>query len=234
MKRYTINHIFSWLLSLKVFRILTPDSWFLYFRFKDHLGYYPNLCHPKTFNEKLQWLKLNDRRPEYIKMVDKHEAKKYVASRIGEEYIIPTLGVWDKVEDIDWQSLPNQFVMKCTHDSGGIIICKDKSQLDIEKTKKKLKKSLSYDYYVNGREWPYKNVPRRIIAEKLMAPEKKTAPADLPDYKFFCFDGEPKYCQVIRDRNTKETIDFYDMDWNHQEFVGLNPVARNGLTPVEL
>lgn len=93
MKRYTINHIFSWLLSLKVFRILTPDSWFLYFRFKDHLGYYQNLCHPKTFNEKSQWLKLNDRRPEYIKMVDKHEAKKYVASRIGEEHIIPTLGV---------------------------------------------------------------------------------------------------------------------------------------------
>lgn len=195
-------------------------------------GYELNLKHPRTFCEKLQWLKLYDRRPEYTTMVDKYAVKQYVADIIGEEYIIPTFGVWDKVEDIDWQSLPNQFVMKCTHDSGGLIICKDKSQLDIEEAKQKLNKSLCYNYYLNGREWPYKNVPRRIIAEKFMAPEKTPVPKDLPDYKFFCFNGEPKYCQVIRDRNTKETIDFYDMDWKHQEFVGLNPVACNGLTPV--
>jgi hypothetical protein len=183
-----------------------------------------DLENPKTFNEKLQWMKLYDRRPEYTMMVDKYAVKKYVADKIGEEYVIPTLGVWEKTEDIDWDKLPNKFVLKCTHDSGGLVICREKSNLDIEAAIKKLNASLKRDYYKAGREWPYKNVPRRIIAEKFI--EVNPLVKDLPDYKWYCFNGEPIYCQVIQDRSSDETIDFFDKDWNHQDFVGMNPAAK--------
>ena len=184
------------------------------------MGYELNLENPQIFSEKLQWLKLYNRRPEYTRMVDKYEVKKYVADIIGEEYIIPTLGVWDKVEDIDFDVLPNQFVLKTTHSGGntGVVICKDKETFDIVACKKKLQQSLRDDVYKSLREWPYKNVKRRIIAEQFLSDDNNS---DLPDYKFFCFDGEPLYCQVIKDRNTKETIDFYDLEWNLQEFIGL-------------
>lgn len=211
-----------------------PDAPYLKLLYRFKMGHRLDLKNPQTFTEKIQWLKLYNRKPEYTKMVDKYAVKEYVANIIGEEYIIPTLGVWDKPEDIDWGSLPNQFVLKTTHGGGGggVVICKDKTTFDKTTAIAKLKESMASDIYSGLREWPYKNVPKRIIAEKFMAPEKSPAPKDLPDYKFFCFNGEPKYCQVIRDRNTKETIDFYDMDWNHMPFVGLNPVARNGHTPV--
>lgn len=219
-----ISNFFRWL----------PDATYLKLLYRFRMGHRLDLKNPQTFTEKLQWLKLYNRKPEYTKMVDKDAVKEYVANIIGEEYIIPTLGVWDKPEDIDWGSLPNQFVLKTTHGGGGggVVICKDKTTFDKTTAIAKLKESMASDIYSGLREWPYKNVPKRIIAEKFMAPEKSPAPKDLPDYKFFCFNGEPKYCQVIRDRHTKETIDFYDMDWNHMPFVGLNPVARNGLTPV--
>lgn len=198
------------------------------------MGVKPNLKDPKTFTEKIQWLKLNDHNPIYHRMVDKYEAKRFVSERVGEKYIIPTLGVWDNFEEIDFNSLPDKFVLKTTNGGGnsGVVICTDKSSFNKELAKIKLEKSMANDIYEAMGEWAYKDVPKRIIAEKFMAPEKSPAPKDLPDYKFFCFNGEPKYCQVIRDRHTKETIDFYDMDWNHMPFVGLNPVARNGLTPV--
>lgn len=219
-----ISNFFRWL----------PDATYLKLLYRFKMGHRLDLKNPQTFTEKLQWLKLYNRKPEYTKMVDKYAVKEFVAKKIGEEYIIPTLGVWDKPEDIDWDSLPNQFVLKTTHGGGGggVVICKDKTTFDKTTAIAKLKKSMASDIYSGLREWPYKNVLKRIIAEKFMAPEKSPAPNDLPDYKFFCFNGEPKYCQVIRDRHTKETIDFYDMEWNHMPFVGLNPIARNGLTPV--
>ena len=201
------------------------------------MGHWIDWRDPKTFTEKLQWLKVYDYKPEYTQMVDKLAVKDYVAARVGKEYIIPTLGVWDKVEDIDWDSLPNRFVLKTTHGggSGGVVICSDKTKLDKAKAIKKLTASIRENAGKTYREKPYLNVPRKIIAEKFMAEEKSASMStktDLPDYKFFCFNGEPKYCQVIRDRSTKETIDFYDMEWNHMSFVGLNPVAKNGTTPV--
>jgi len=215
-----------------VYPSLFPDKMYIRACYRYNIGKSLDLKNPKTFCEKLQWLKLYDRRLEYTTMVDKYAVKKYVADIIGEQYIIPTLGVWNTFDEIDFDTLPDKFVLKCTHDSGGLVICTDKSKLDREKAKEKISKGLRTDFYQKGREWPYKNVPRRIIAEKYMAPVKSAAPKDLPDYKFFCFNGEPVYCQVIRDRRDHETIDFYDMEWNHQEFYGLNPVARNGLTPV--
>ena len=130
-----------------------------------------NLSNPKTYNEKLQWIKLNDRRPEYTMMVDKYEVKNYVASIIGTEYIIPTYGVWNSFDDIDFSKLPNQFVLKCTHDSGGLVICKDKTKLDIEAARNKINSCMKKNFYWHSREWPYKNVTPRIIAEKFMVDE---------------------------------------------------------------
>lgn len=193
------------------FQKFVPDKWYLSVMFKSVMGYWPDFKHPKTFNEKLQWLKLYDRRPEYTTMVDKYAVKKYVAAKIGEQYIIPTLGVWDNPEDIEWDKLPNQFVLKCTHDSGGLVICRNKLKLDKEAAKEKLRKSLLTDYYLNGREWPYKNVPRRIIAEKYIESAPNTN--DLPDYKFFCFNGEPRIIQLDFDRFKDHKKNLYSTDW---------------------
>ena len=208
-----------------------PDKIFLEWQFRLTMGYRLDLNNPKTFSEKLQWLKLYDRRPEYTMMVDKVKVKEYVASVIGPQCIIPTLGVWDRPEEIEWDKLPDKFVLKCTHDSGGLIICKNKSTIDKEASISKLKKSLLKNYYLEGREWPYRDVPRHIIAEKYIEPQSNTV--DLPDYKWYCFNGEPKFCQVIQNRSTNETIDFFDINWIHQEFIGLNPKACYSLIPIE-
>lgn len=175
-----------------------------------------NLDKPQTFNEKMQWLKLYDRRSEYTTMVDKHMAKKYVADKIGEKYVIPTIGVWDDSEQIDFDKLPHQFVMKCNHNSGlGMYICCDKQQLDAEKVRKKLKKGLRQDFYLMGREWPYKDVPRKIIAEEYLADEC----GQLIDYKVHNFNGEPKFVLVCKDRYKESglTEDFYTTDWKRMD-----------------
>ena len=206
----------------KCSNILTDKAYIKleYFR---RLHKFPNLKNPKTFNEKLQWLKLYDRKPIYTTMVDKYEAKKYVADIIGEEYIIPTIGAWDKFEDIDFDALPDQFVLKCTHDSGGLAICRDKSKFDIKKARNKINKSLKRNYYWANREWPYKDVKPRIIAEKYMVDESGY---ELKDYKFFCFNGEMKLLFVAKDRGleTEETkFDFFDEDFNHLPLTNGHP-----------
>ena len=183
-----------------------------------------NLDNPTTFNEKMQWLKIHDRNPEYIKMVDKYEVKKYVSDMIGEEYIIPTLGVYDKFDEINFEKLPNQFVIKCTHDSGGIVICKDKTQLDIKATKNKINECLKKNYYYNAREWVYKDIKPRIIVEKYMEDESKK---ELKDYKFFCFNGEAKYIQVDFDRFTNHKRNIYDTNWNLTDIQILYPRYEN-------
>lgn len=214
---------------------LWSDRLYLQLLYYFEMGQRLNLKNPQRFTEKLQWLKLYNRKSEYTTMVDKYAAKKYVANKIGEGFIIPTLGVWDRVEEIDWDTLPNQFVLKTTHGGGGggVVICKDKATFNIQEACRKLQHSLNSDIYLKYREWPYKNVPKRIIAEMfLMESHPQKSDTDLVDYKFYCFNGAPIYCQVIRDRRTKETVDFYDMQWNHMPFVGLNPVVNNGNTPV--
>lgn len=352
------------------------DEEYLKRKYKSIMHKELDLDNPKVFNEKLQWLKINDHNPNYTMMVDKYKVRDYIKKELGEEYLIPLIGVWDNPDDIDFDSLPNQFVLKCNHNSGlGMCICKDKSKLDIEKVKKELRKGLKQDYYLTGREWPYKNVPRKIVAEKYMidnmhgelmdykfmcfngkvecsfvcsdrfdddglkitffdrnrnvlpferhypksnkpiekpfnydkmiefseklsqkmsfsridfyeidkrlyfgeitffpgsgfeefTPESadeelgkliklpdscvggylldneyfclwihesgiKQEKEDLVDYKFFCFNGSPEYCQVICDRSTNEKIDFFDMNWEHQEFIGLNNNCSNATT----
>ena len=190
-----------------------PDEKYLKLMYKARTGSYLHLDSPKGFNEKIQWLKLHDRNPMYQNMVDKYEAKKYVSSIIGDNYIIPTLNIWDKVEDIDFSSLPSQFVLKCTHDSHGIVICKDKSTLDIKKSKKVLRKGMRRDYYQPYREWVYKNLPHRILAEEFVTDDKST-PAD---YKVHNFNGKPKIILVCKGRYEDKglTEDFFDCEWNH-------------------
>ena len=214
-----------------MFRLI-PDSLYLRLLYRKNVGHWPNLSKPQSFTEKIQWLKLHNRKPEYTVMVDKHLVKDYVASIIGKEYIIPTIAVWNSVDEIDLSVLPNQFVLKWNHDSGSIVICKDKSKFSLEEAKKELAKGQRKNGFWYGREWPYKNVKPVIIAEQFMEEESRPS-TDLADYKFYCFNGEPKYCQVIRDRSTEETIDFYDMDWNLMPFVGLNIKCKNGITPVD-
>ena len=203
-----------------------PDSSYLKIVYKMRTGKKLNLQEPKTFNEKLQWLKLYDRKPEYTIMVDKYEAKKYIAEQIGEEYIIPTLGVWDRFEDIDFDALPHQFVLKCTHDSGGLAICRDKSTFDKETARKKIARSLKRNYYWSGREWQYKDVKPRIIAEKYIEETKDDA---LTDYKFFCFHGVSKIMYISKDHGTDPRTDFFDMEFNHLPVRARDPQAE--ITP---
>ena len=171
---------------------------------------------PVSFQEKTQWLKLHNTDPLYSTLVDKYEVRKYVADRIGAEYLIPLLGVYDRFEDIDFDKLPNQFVLKTTHDSGSAVICKDKSSFDISKARKKINKSLKHNYFYKGREYPYKNAVPRIVAEKFMTDESCHG-EQLPDYKFFCFNGKPEMLYVAEGRFSKEgaRFTFFDMDFNH-------------------
>lgn len=199
---------------LRIISILFPDKFYLKLKFLIKMKKRLNLKEPKTFNEKLQWLKLNDRKDIYTTMVDKHKVKKYVADKIGEEYIIPTLGVYDKFDEIDFSKLPNKFVIKCTHDSGGVIIVKDKNKLDLKSARKKINKFLRTNFYYCGREWPYKNVKPRIIIEKYMSDKDQD---ELNDYKFFNFNGIPKIILVCSERSKKlkET-------WFNEKFERLN------------
>lgn len=171
-----------------------------------------NLEQPQLFSEKLQWIKLYDRKPEYTTMVDKITAKAYVGNIIGQEHIIPLLGQWDTPEEIDFDALPDQFVIKCNHNSGaGLCICKDKSTLDFAAVRKALHYALEGDYYLEKREWPYKDVHKKVFAEKFMVDESGT---ELKDYKLYCFNGEPKIVQVDYNRFTPEhKRNYYTPDW---------------------
>lgn len=200
-----------------------PDKAYLKLIYRCNFGKRLDLKNPVTYNEKLQWLKLYDRRPEYTMLVDKYEVKQYVKNVIGEQYLIPTLGVWNRFEDIDFDSLPNEFVLKCTHDSGGLVICTDKSKFDYSAAAQKIQRCLKTNYYNHGREYPYKNVKPRIIAEQYMVDESGY---ELKDYKFFCFDGVARIMFIATDRQVpgEETkFDFYDMDFKHLPFTNGHP-----------
>lgn len=197
------HHMLDWM----------PDKIYLKLVYRALMHKNLDLKTPKTFNEKLQWLKLYNHNPQYTQMVDKYEVKKYVAKKIGKQYLIPTLGVWESFDQIDFNSLPNQFVLKCTHDSGGLAICKDKSFFDVASARRLIEKSLKRNYYSLWREWPYKAVKPRIIAEKYMkdsisVPEE----SDLKDYKLFCFNGKVKFFKIDFDRFTDHRANYYDID----------------------
>lgn len=193
--------------------ICLSDKVFLQLQYYLYMGKKLNLKCPATFQEKLQWLKLYNRRPEYTNMVDKYEAKKYAASLIGEEFVIPTFGVWNNFDEIDFSQLPNQFVLKTTNGGGssGIIICKDKATLDVSYARKVLNNSLRSDIYRAFKEWPYKNIHPRIIAEKYMVDES----GELRDFKFTCTNGVAHNVMLCMDRYSGDTkFYFFDKSWN--------------------
>lgn len=194
-----------------------PDELFLRLKYYFSMGSRLNLKDPKLFQEKIQWLKLHDRKPEYTRLVDKYAVKGYVANLIGNQYIIPTLGVWDRPEEIDFDELPDKFVLKTTHGGGGggVAICHDKSNFDKEGAKRHLAKSLKVDIYQHNREWPYKNVPRRVIAEELLETSGNT---DLYDYKFFCFNGKVEYFKIDFGRFKEHHANYYDCNANLMPF----------------
>ncbi len=202
---------------------LLPDKVYLKKLYRQRTGKELNLKNPQTFTEKLNWLKLYDRRPEYTMMVDKYAVRDYVAEKIGEEYLVPLVGTWESVEDIPFDELPDQFVLKCNHDNG-VIICRDKKNFDVEAAKRELQFHLSRDYYKKCREWPYKNVKRRIIAEKYIS-EGTDAP--LVDYKFFCFNGEAKALFIATNRPYDTRFDFFSRDFTHLPIINGHPNSDN-------
>lgn len=190
-----------------------PDELYIQIYYFAHFKKFCNLKNPKTYNEKLNWLKLHDRNPLYTTLVDKYEVKEYVAKLIGDQYIIPTLGVWDSFDQIDFDKLPEQFVLKCTHDSEGLVIVRDKSKLDRAAAKGTIEAALKQNFYYIGREWPYKDVKPRIIAEQYM---EDHVDGELRDYKFFCFSGEPKAMFVASERASGDVkFDYFDLQFRH-------------------
>lgn len=185
------------------------DKSYLKIEFPAHTGYILNLNNPITYNEKLNWLKLYDRKSIYSSMVDKYEAKKFVSQIIGDEYIIPTIGIWDCFEEIDFDKLPNQFVLKCTHDSGGVVICKDKNDFDIEQAKRKINSSMKRQFFYVCREWPYKNLTPRIIAEEYL----ENGSNSLIDYKIYTFNGNAKLAMVNTGRGVDTRADYFNKEY---------------------
>lgn len=200
-----------------------PDELYLKLRFYIDLGRRLDLDNPRTYNEKIQWLKLHDRRSEMIGFVDKYAVRDYIKQIIGEKYLVPLLGVYNRFAEIDFEQLPNAFVLKCTHDSGGYVICKDKSKLNLRAAQRTLGKRLKLNYYDRFREWPYKYVKPRIICEEYLQD-------NITDYKFLCFHGEPKLIQVHRDRENGHTLDFYDVNW-HKTSIRRFTKTAEGLIP---
>lgn len=200
-----------------------PDKKYLELMYKYRIGKTINWENPTGFNEKLQCMKIYDRNPLYTILVDKFEVKSYVAKILGDDYVIPTLGVWNSFEEIDFDKLPNQFVLKCTHDSGSIVICKDKNMFDLDSARKKLNKGLSRNMFYWGREWPYKNVPKRIIAEKYL--QDSNSANQLTDYKIYTFNGIAKLMMINKDRGNNTKADYYDKDFNWLDFTWGYPHA---------
>ena len=219
---------------LRNFGAFIPDKQYLKLLYRVQMGCKLNLDDPKTFNEKLQWLKLYGYRSEYTVMVDKVHAKEYAAKIIGSQYIIPTLGVWDSPDDIDFDSLPDKFVLKCNHNSGGVIICQNKSELDIPRVKRKLRNGLKEDYYKLYRERPYKDVKRKILAELLI---DDVSGEGLTDYKLMCFGGKVYCTFVCSERFCSDGVKItaYDRDWKRMTIERLaHPTSKHDIPKPKL
>lgn len=192
-----------------------PDSFCLQYQYMRRHWRLLNLKNPATFNEKIQWMKLHYR-PELLRtIVDKYLVRNYVRERVGEKILVELVGVYESLDEIQWKNLPDRFVLKLTHGSGWNILCKEKSTLDMQRIYHRLRKWLGTDFYKYQREWAYKGLHPRIICERFLSDSKGEPP---PDYKFFCFGGEPRVVQVDLDRTTNHTRNLYDLNWNRLPF----------------
>ncbi len=214
-------------LAILTFLKFIPDKQMIQLEYRLKIKKKLNLNPPRTFNEKLQWLKLYDRKDIYTVMADKYKVRDYIKDKIGEQYLVPIYGVWDDIEEVPFDKLPNEFVIKCTHDSGSVVVCRNKNELNIPEVKKFLNGRLKKNSFWYGREWPYKNIKPRIIVEKLL---KDSNNLNLPVYKLFCFNGEPKIIQQIQnDKNPDETVDYYDILWNRINMRQRFPNSNNSI-----
>lgn len=220
----------------KVMRLLSvvPDKLYLELLWKRYMNYPLHLDNPRSFSEKMVWMKLYDRKPHYTMLADKYAVKKYVADVCGEQYVVPNFGMWKSFDDIDFDKLPNQFVLKCNHASGGIAICKDKTTFDKESARKKLTACLNSNFYYDYREWVYKDIPPCIIAEEFIGD-------DLQDYRVYCFNGEPKIVYSYTNKSNKEGTkpepeycDIFDTDWNPIPYRQNSPARGNVPRPDHL
>ena len=203
---------------------LEDDERYLKLLYRARIGHPLNLDNPRTFNEKLQWLKLHDRNPLYTTLVDKCDVKPWVAEKIGWEHVVPTLGVWNSFDEIDFSSLPERFVLKCTHDSGGLAICRDRTTFDMAAARRKIERSLAKNFYWSGREWPYKNVKPRVIAEEYL--DAGNGVFDIVDYKFMCFGGTARCAFTCTGRAERDLrVDFFDLDWKPLPFTRHYPAS---------
>lgn len=222
-----LGRVFRWF-GKKEYLNFISDSLYLKISYFLFMGKRLNLVRPITLNEKLQWLKLYDKKKYYHKLVDKYEAKKYVEKIIGKEYIIPTLAVWKDIEDVNFDSLPNKFVLKCTHDSGSCIICKNKNEIKLDKVKRFFYEKIKYNYFWLGREWAYKNINPRIIAEEYIDDNEN---GELVDYKFYCFNGLVDCVLVCLNRSSgKPKFYFFDKQWNLKRYNKLGKSAPKGFS----
>ena len=206
----TIENAILFVLSTRLFNWI-PDDKYLKIKYRIKTKDKLNLENPGNYNEKIQWIKMNFRKDEHINMVDKYEARKFIEEKLGSKYLIPLIGIWDKTSDIDFAKLPDSFVLKCTHDSGSFIICRDKSKLNIAKTKRKLNRNLKRNYYYKSREWLYKDIKPRIICEQLL---KNEDGSEIKDYKAFGFNGVVKFIGVRYSHEGQMTAQMFDTDWN--------------------
>ena len=207
----------------KSLRIIPDEIYlklFYWYKFKKKL----DLSAPKTFTEKIQWIKLFDRNPLYVRLADKIEAKAYVSEKIGSEYVVPTIGVWNSFSEIPFEELPDSFVIKCTHDSGSVVLCNDKSKLNYENARKEIDRCLKHNYFYSGREWAYKSIVPRVYAEQYLVDDNYR---EIRDYKFFCFNGIPKLMFIATNRqsNAETCFDFYDMEGNYLNIRNGHPNA---------
>ena len=204
------NCKYAWLIS---------DKLYLKCLFKKHMKAKLNLLNPITFSEKMQWLKLYDRNPQYTIMADKMAVKQYVADKIGDEFIIPTIGVYNTVEDVPFDKLPERYVIKCTHDSGSTFIYDKQFEFNLDKVKKKLETRLKTNFFWYGREWVYKDITPKIIVEEFIPDEQGNCPVD---YKFFCFNGKMEVFKIDYNRFTKRAANYYDKECQFLEFGKVN------------
>lgn len=211
-KKRRIKKVLSSLWHKEGIQRFIPSKLYVQIEYKSFMGKPLNLKEPKTYNEKIQWLKLYDQKPEYTRFVDKYEVRSFVAETIGEQYLIPLLGIYDSFDEIDFTSLPKEFVIKPTHSSGDIYRCKDKSAINAMELRKLVEAWMKHNYYFDHREWPYKNIKPRIVCEKYLVDESGT---DLSDYKFFCFHGEPQFINVISGREKDICLDSFDASFRH-------------------
>lgn len=190
------------------------DKSYIRLIYRLRMGKKLDLDNPKTFTEKLQWLKLYDHNPKYTRMADKLSLRDFVEEKIGSGHSVKVLGVWEKFSDIDFNALPERFVLKTTHDSGSYVICRNKAEFDFRKAEKILSRSLKHNYYKTTREWQYKDICPKIIAEEYLDDGKDC----LTDYKFFCFNGKPQFMYFEEEASQRPTQAIVDMDFNQMPF----------------